>query len=633
MAGKLTLAVRLALGFGALLLLLMVAVAVGLDRFASVNAMVERVVARDWENTVRANRVIDLMNAQTRDTFRLFHVAERAPIGARIAERVHAISALLDELDAHLDDHQSRAVLARIRAQRAAYVASFSLVSSLLERGQPGAASRLMDAETVPALDALIDTIAELITLQGQLLADTGADSLAAFVTARQLQAGLLGGALVVALLLSIWIARAVLRPLGGEPDDVKAVVDRIAGGDLHAAIGVRRGDETSLLAAMRRMQTKLRELIDARDAAECALRASQQRFQGLVETQHDWIWEVDTDWRYTYVSRQVRGVLGYAPEEVLGRTVFDLMPPEEARRLRPVVERVGIAQQPIVAVENINLHRDGHRVVLETSGRPYYDEHGKLCGYRGLDREITGRKEAEASRLQEAVKLRDALIREVHHRIKNNLQTVVGLLRRIGGRHPGARAAIESAVAQVQAVAIVHGMYGRVAHHRIMLCQLLPVVARSVSDLTGVPVAPTGPGDGEGQLLLNESETVAVALIINELITNAVKHATLDEGVAPTRVMLNRVGGRGRILIVNRGVLPVGFDFDTGQGLGTGLGLVRALMPVPGMSIAFRQTGEYVEVEILIGVPVLSAAPAVAGADGGATASVAAPESGTGYT
>jgi two-component sensor histidine kinase len=479
MAGKLTLAVRVALGFGALLLVLVVAIAVGLSRSAAINEMIEQVVTRDWQNTVHANRIIGLVDAQAHDTFRLFYAEERTPIVVQVTERVATISALLDEFDAQLDDSRSHALMEQIRTQRAAYVASLSLVLELLERGQSGAASRLMEAETVPALHALTGAIGELISLHGQILADTGTASLTAFATARQLQAGLLGMALVLALLLSTWIVRAVLRPLGGEPDEVKAVVERIARGDLDTEIRVRGDDEHSLLASVRHMRDKLREQMHARD-------------------------------------------------------------------------------------------------------------------------------EAEARRLHDAARLRDALVREVHHRIKNNLQTVVGLLRRIGGCHPGSQAMIDAAVAQVQAVAVVHGMYGRVTDHSIPLRQLLPEVVRSVSELTGMAIACHGAEDGGRASSLSENETVAVALILNELITNAVKHTSAQLGVERPQVVLKWAEGRACVTVVNCGSLPVGFDFDHGRGVGTGLGLVRALMPVRGMWITFRQRDIQVEVTVAIGVPVL---------------------------
>lgn len=607
MFARITIAARLAFGFGLLLLLLVVAVVLGLDRLSSLNDRMEDVVVRDWENAVLANRVIDLMNAQTRDTLSLFHEPERDVLRARISERVDTIGTLVDQLEERLDEVESRALLGVIREQRRGYVGSFKTVSALHAAGHDAEASRMLFAETVPRLDLLLASIGTLIEVQGRVLRDTAAASMEAFERARALLMLFLAAAVLIALAVSAWIIRGVTRPLGGEPETARHVVDRIARGDLDGRVPVQPGDSDSLLAAMQTMQTNLRRLIDERMQAENALRDSQQRFRGLVETLGDWVWEVDGDWRYTYASPQVREILGYAPEDVLGRTPFEMMAPEEAERVRALSEEVRSRRSPLVGIENVCLHKSGRRVILETTGQPYFDAEGRFLGYRGVDREITDRKEAEASRLAEQARLRDALVREVHHRIKNNLQTVVSLLRREAGKRPDAREAIEAAIAQVQAVAVVHGLYGRVTRHSVLLCELLPAVVGTVSELTGVAIPMENLVEGDAKLLIRESETVAVALVLNELVTNAVKHAAGGSPAALPSVRLMREGARGRVLIENPGALEPGFDFDSRQGLGTGLGLVRALIPVPGMSVGFRQTGGRVEVEIIIEAPVVS--------------------------
>lgn len=603
--GKLTTAKRLGLGFGMLVMVVVVAVALALGRLAAVNAMVERIVIDDWEKTVLANRVIDLVNAQTRDTFLLFHDANRGPLRARIDTRVDVITRLLDELDGRLDDAEGRMLLQRIRAYRGRYVSSFSEVSRLLTVERMAEASALMVSETVPALDALLIAIDELIALQGRILLETGAASLRNFETVRNMMLGCFAAAVLAALVFSSWIVGTVLWPLGGEPDDARAIVERIARGDLSGEIPLQPGDTHSLLAAMQVMQRNLRGLIDARVEAERALRVSQLRLQGLVATLRDLIWEVDIEWRYTYVSPQVFEILGYAPEELLGKTAFDLMPPDEAERVRAIAEVNASALRPIVAFEYEHRHKSGRRVVLESSGRPYFDDEGRLCGYRGLDREITGRKQAEAARLAEALRLRDVLIREVHHRIKNNLQTVVGLLRREANRRPEAATAIDAAIAQVRTVAVVHGLYGRTTRHSVTLGELTAGVLAAASGLVGVPIRLEEASDVDA-LLVKESETVAVALILNELVTNAVKHGLRHRPGPAPRVQLLRDGACGRIRITNAGRLPPGFDFEAGQGLGTGLGLVRALMPAQGMSIRFGMNGPEVEAVITVEAPVL---------------------------
>jgi PAS domain S-box-containing protein len=128
------------------------------------------------------------------------------------------------------------------------------------------------------------------------------------------------------------------------------------------------------------------------------AARESEAKFRSLVESTSDWIWEVDERGTYTYASPQIESMLGYTPDEVIGKTPFDLMPDDEAARVRAVFADLIDGGRPIVGLENVNLHKNGHRVVLETSGVPIIDAHGVAQGYRGVDRDVTERKHAEKS-------------------------------------------------------------------------------------------------------------------------------------------------------------------------------------------------------------------------------------------
>ncbi len=125
-------------------------------------------------------------------------------------------------------------------------------------------------------------------------------------------------------------------------------------------------------------------------------LARSEGRLRGLIETTDDWVWEVDAEWRYTYASPRVRDMLGYEPEDIIGKTPFELMTPEEARRAKEAFGPFIAEKRSFNNLINVNLRKDGTAVILETSGKPFFDEHGALLGYRGIDRDITLRKKAE---------------------------------------------------------------------------------------------------------------------------------------------------------------------------------------------------------------------------------------------
>ncbi|MDD1719582.1 MAG: PAS domain S-box protein, partial [Methanoregulaceae archaeon] len=135
---------------------------------------------------------------------------------------------------------------------------------------------------------------------------------------------------------------------------------------------------------------------ITERRAAGAAIRESEEKFRALVETTSDFIWEVDGAGRYTYVSPRVREMLGYEPQEMIGRTPFDFMPGDEASHVASEYTKLVESRLPINALENKCVRRDGAVVVLETSGMPKYSKDGSFDGYRGIDRDITQRRQVE---------------------------------------------------------------------------------------------------------------------------------------------------------------------------------------------------------------------------------------------
>lgn len=153
-------------------------------------------------------------------------------------------------------------------------------------------------------------------------------------------------------------------------------------------------------------------------------MKHSDKLFFNLVETSPDWLWEVDINAKYTYVSPQCIQMLGYQPKELVGKTPFDLMTEEEGERVAAIFQEIVTAKRAFSGLENTNLHRDGHPVILETSGKPFFSVEGELLGYRGVDRDISQRKAAEA-RETSLGRIIDASLNEIYIFDENTLQFI----------------------------------------------------------------------------------------------------------------------------------------------------------------------------------------------------------------
>ncbi|HSD55128.1 MAG TPA: EAL domain-containing protein, partial [Burkholderiales bacterium] len=141
---------------------------------------------------------------------------------------------------------------------------------------------------------------------------------------------------------------------------------------------------------------TSVMDITD-RKVAERQLRESERRFRDFAEAAGEYVWELDVDGRYTYISRRVEQVLGYAPEELLGRRPVDFMPAGEAERVREWFAEIGRSREAFRNLEHRTMSRTGSQVWQLVSGVPILDAEGRFVGHRGTALDITERKQSEA--------------------------------------------------------------------------------------------------------------------------------------------------------------------------------------------------------------------------------------------
>ena len=135
------------------------------------------------------------------------------------------------------------------------------------------------------------------------------------------------------------------------------------------------------------------------RQRMERALQASEERFRSIVESTADWMWEMDGGGQLTYSNRSVADILGYAPEDLIGKDALHYLDDEQRDA---AAQRIGAdsGSGSPRGWRNWVLrwrHRDGSLRCLESTAQPLRDEQGRHAGYRGVDRDVTLRLQQEA--------------------------------------------------------------------------------------------------------------------------------------------------------------------------------------------------------------------------------------------
>ncbi len=124
----------------------------------------------------------------------------------------------------------------------------------------------------------------------------------------------------------------------------------------------------------------------------------SKRRFKNLVENISDILWEVDVNAVFTYVSPQIKELLGFEQHELLGKTPFDFMSPDEAEKVGSEFSKHAKEKTAFRALANTIIRKDGKTITMETSGNPILDKQGNLIGYRGVERDISEKIKYEES-------------------------------------------------------------------------------------------------------------------------------------------------------------------------------------------------------------------------------------------
>ena len=283
-----------------------------------------------------------------------------------------------------------------------------------------------------------------------------------------------------------------------------------------------------------------------------------------------------DDDGRILYANRRAIEAHGYSREEFLRLNMQALYPPAD-RHL--VAERIAeLRGRREVAFEVDHIRKDGSRLPLEVAATVIKWDGGEQFLSIGTD--ITERKHASDA-LRESLQEKEALLKEVHHRVKNNLQLITSMLRLEMGRtvHPLVETALSEMQNRVLSMALLHetlyrsGRFAQVdlaAYLGELGHRIFQSLAQAATVTLHTELTPT---------TVELDQAIPCGLLVNELITNALKHGFPDGRAGAVRLVLRPMTeGQGACIEVSDNGVGLPTDFDARRKDSLGLQLVMDL-------------------------------------------------------
>lgn len=331
-------------------------------------------------------------------------------------------------------------------------------------------------------------------------------------------------------------------------------------------------------------------------------LKSSLEFSNKLIASMQDGVVVLDKDGIIQDVNAALCQVSGFSRDELIGsREPFPYWPPEECENIR-VAYKKALAGE-VDEIDVTLMRKNGERFPAIVSPAPIRNESGGIINYMVTIKDISELKAAEME-IQIARKAinRDLLVREVHHRIKNNLQGITGILRVKASAIPELSETIQQVIGQIHSVAVIHGLHGRTGMSQVRLCELTSAIAAESEKLWHTKIAVDIPSDWI-PFIVHESESVPVALILHELIANAIKHSqgrmVSIKFAAPSPYNVI-------VTVQNMGSIPAGFGVHNPKMFGTGLQLVSSLLPPEGVKLYWEQQDEMVITNLKVYAPVV---------------------------
>jgi len=302
-------------------------------------------------------------------------------------------------------------------------------------------------------------------------------------------------------------------------------------------------------------------------------------------------------------VNQAFTDITGYSKQDVLGQTTGILRSKRHAESAYDDIwsEARGVGSN---RADRWLRRKNGEDFFAHGTTTAVKDTQGQTTHYVITFSDQTLKQQQDQQRLQHEAAHREALVREVHHRIKNNLQGIGGLLQQFASQKPEIAEQMHLVTGHLNGISVIYGLQGRHEKSRVRLCELTREIAQATSVLWQTDITIDIPAHWIFRVVA-EKEAVSVALVLNELLVNAVKHGGKARGHVSVTLRQGLSSEGVELRILNAGYLRNNTDRPTGHH--HGLQLIESLRPRVGLTVSLAQRGDQVQTLLHITAPVLT--------------------------
>lgn len=266
------------------------------------------------------------------------------------------------------------------------------------------------------------------------------------------------------------------------------------------------------------------------REQAEQALKISEARYRAIVEDQTELIARFLANGDIAFVNESYCRYFDVQLEEMIGKSYAPVVFEEDRESVNQLIASLS-SENPVVMIEN-RVVVNGEVRWTQWNNRMLFDEQGKFVEFQSVGRDITDLKRAE-KRLQASLQEKEVLLKEIHHRVKNNLQIVYSLLRlqrRKLKDQLAANALLESQ-SRIESIALIHEkLYQSEDLSRINLAEYIPSLVTNLFSTYNFSHTQIALRTEIGPIFLDIDKAIRCGLIINELLSNSLKYAFPDK-------------------------------------------------------------------------------------------------------